>query len=55
MSTTSEMFGLPKNEFHRKPGPIDILIGINYPTFHADENKAVRMGDILSEVPAFTS
>ena len=62
----SEMFGLPKNEFHRKPGPIDILIGINYATFKAGETKvknglaarteeSIRMGDILSEVPAFTS
>ena len=33
------MFGLPKNEFYRKSGHIDILIGINYPTFHAGETK----------------
>jgi hypothetical protein len=35
----SEMFGLPKNEFHRKPEPIDILIGINYPTFYAGKSQ----------------
>ena len=27
VNQVSEMFGLPKNEFNRKPGPIDILIG----------------------------
>ena len=46
----SEMFGLPKNEFHRKPGPIDILIGINYPTFHAGETK-VKNGLAVRKSP----
>jgi hypothetical protein len=43
VNQVSEMFGLPKSEFHRKSRPIDILIGINYPTFHAGETK-VKIG-----------
>ena len=39
VNQVSEMFGLPKIEFHRKLRPIDILIGINYPTFHAGETN----------------
>ena len=38
----SEVLGIPKNEFHRPQGPIDILIGINYPTFHAGETKVTN-------------
>ena len=30
----SEVFSLPKNELHLQAGPIDILMGINYPTCH---------------------
>ena len=46
----SEMFSLPKNEVHRKPGPIDILIGINYPSFHTSETR-VKNGLAVRKSP----
>lgn len=38
----SKVFDIPKNEFRRKPGPIDILVGINYPAFHVGETKVKK-------------
>ena len=46
----SEMFGLSKSEVHRKPGPIDILVGINYPNFHTGETK-VKDGLVARRSP----
>ena len=46
----SEMFGPSKSEVHRKPGPIDILVGINYPNFHTGETK-VKDGLVARKSP----
>jgi hypothetical protein len=50
VNQVSEMFGLPKNEFRRKPGPIDILIGINYVTFYAGKTK-IKGGLVARKSP----
>ena len=39
ISHLSQLFRLPKNAFHRKPGPIDVLVGINYPSFHTGRQR----------------
>ena len=35
----ARVFGIPLNELHRDAGPVDLLIGINYPRFHVGETK----------------
>ena len=35
----SRVLGIPEEKLHRKAGPIDLLIGINYPRFHVGETK----------------
>ena len=35
----STILGIPKHKLKRKAGPIDLLIGINYPRFHTGEMK----------------
>ena len=35
----ASMFGIAAREVGRKAGPIDLLIGINYPCFHVGETK----------------
>ena len=34
------VLGIPSAKFRHKAGPIDLLIGINYPLFHLEETKA---------------
>ena len=46
----SEMFNLPKNDLRRQAGPIDILIGVNYPTFHMGKTR-VNNGLAVRESP----
>ena len=35
----ASMFGIAARKVRRKPGPIDLLVGINYPRFHEGETK----------------
>ena len=35
----SSVLGIPVNQLQRKAGPVDLLIGINYPRFHIGETK----------------
>ena len=35
----SSVLGIPVNQLHRKAGPVDLLIGINYPRLHIGETK----------------
>ena len=41
---------MPAIELHRKEGPIDLLIGINYPRFHIGETK-VKDGLVARRSP----
>ena len=36
----SRVLGIPKKQLHHKAGPINLLIGINYPRFHVGETKS---------------
>ena len=39
ITVLASMFGIAAREVGRKAGPIDLLIGINYPCFHVGETK----------------
>ena len=39
MDHISSVFEIPTDKLYRKEGPIDLLIGINYPRFHVGETK----------------
>ena len=39
ISEVSKIFDIPTSMLKRKVGPVDLLIGINYPQFHAGETK----------------
>ena len=39
ISEISKIFDIPISMLKRKVGPVDLLIGINYPQFHAGETK----------------
>lgn len=39
ISRISRILEMPASKLHRKEGPIDLLIGINYPRFHIGETK----------------
>ena len=39
ISEVSKIFDIPISMLKRKVGPVDLLIGINYPQFHAGETK----------------
>lgn len=43
-------FSVPASELKRKSGPIDILVGINYPNLHVGETK-VKDGLVLRKGP----
>ena len=44
------VLGIPSAKFRRKAGPIDLLIGINYPLFHLGETKA-KVGLVARRSP----
>ena len=46
----SKVLGIPEEKIHRKAGPIDVLIGINYPRFHVGETK-VKDGLVARKSP----
>lgn len=46
----SKVLGIPEEKLHRKAGPIDVLIGINYPRFHVGETK-VKDGLVARKSP----
>ena len=35
----SRVLGIPEEKLHRNAGPIDLLIGVNYPRFHVGETR----------------
>ena len=39
MSHISRVLDIPADKLYRKAGPIDLLIGINYPRFHVGETR----------------
>lgn len=39
LNEISRIFNIPRQKLHRNPGPVDLLVGINYPQFHAGETK----------------
>ena len=39
LSQIAQALGIPVDSFDRRVGPIDLLIGINYPRFHVGETK----------------
>ena len=46
----ADMFELPVDELIRKAGPVDLLVGINYPRFHVGETK-IRAGLVARRSP----
>ena len=46
----SKKFRVPAEKLRRKPGPIDILVGINYPKLHVGETT-IKDGLVLREGP----
>ena len=46
----SRVFDIPSDKLHRKAGPVDLLIGINYPRFHVGETK-VKDGLVARRSP----
>ena len=50
MNHASRVLGIPTDKLHRKAGPIDLLIGINYPRFHVGETK-VKDGLVARRSP----
>lgn len=46
----AEKFNVPVNDIKRRAGPIDVLIGINYPKFHA-QNTKIRDGFVARKSP----
>lgn len=46
----SKVLGIPEEKLHRKAGPVDVLIGINYPRFHVGETK-VKDGLVARKSP----
>ena len=42
--------GIPVNQLHRRAGPVDVLIGLNYPRFHIGETKT-REGFLARKSP----
>ena len=50
MSKIARFFDLPAGELHRKSGPVDLLVGINYLRFHVGETK-VRDGLVARKSP----
>ena len=42
LSEIAKIFNIPRHELHRNPGPVDLLVGINYPHFHAGETKVMK-------------
>ena len=39
LNRISDTFGIPIDQLKRKSGPVDLLIGINYPHFHVGETR----------------
>ena len=50
MNHVSRVLGIPMDKLHRKAGPIDLLIEINYPRFHIGETK-VKDGLVARRSP----
>ena len=50
ISRISRILEMPASKLHRKEGPIDLLIGINYPRFHIGETK-VKDGLVARRSP----
>ena len=50
MSHISRVLDIPTDKLYRKAGPIDLLIGINYPRFHVGET-GVRDGLVARRSP----
>ena len=50
ISRISRILEMPASKIHRREGPIDLLIGINYPCFHIAETK-VKDGLVARRSP----
>ena len=42
LNEISRIFNIPGKKLRRNPGPVDLLVGINYPQFHAGETKIME-------------